>query len=166
MKIALLAVLCALAAGCSSSGQVDPDTMQIATAPLTCSNKTECDMWWTRARTWVTQVSTYALESASDTLIQTAGPDGGKRALAYEITKTENKDGTATIGFAAHCDSAMGCQPSPWKAGADFKRFVRGSAASASPAGQQPASAPAATMQLETGPVETTHAPAGAAVTQ
>ena len=125
MKKALLAVLCALAAGCSSSGQVDPDTMQIATAPLTCANKTECDLWWTRARTWVTQVSTYGLESASDTLIQTAGPGGGKRALAYEITRTHNSDGTTTIGFAAHCDSSLGCKPDPWAAGAAFKQYVR-----------------------------------------
>ncbi|CAG4902491.1 hypothetical protein [Paraburkholderia saeva] len=166
MKKALLAALCALAAGCSTSGQVDPDTLQIATAPLTCANRTECDMWWKRAQTWVTQESSYGLQSVSDTLIQTAGPDGGKRALAYQITKTDNKDGTATIGFAAHCDSAMGCKPNPWEAGASFKRFVRGGAANASPAGQQPASAPAATTQLETGPAQSTHAPTGEPVTQ
>src|SRR5262245_47555050 len=43
MKKGLVAVLCVLAAGCSTRGQVNPDVMQIATAPLTCSTKAECD---------------------------------------------------------------------------------------------------------------------------
>ncbi|MET3232521.1 UNVERIFIED_ORG: hypothetical protein ABIC54_004726 [Burkholderia sp. 1263] len=128
MKKSLLAVACIMAAGCSTQGQVDPDVMQIATTPLTCSNKVECDAWWQRAQAWVTSHSKYSVESATDTLIQTAGPDGGKRALAYQITRAANPDGTATIGFAAHCDGSLGCKPNPWEAGADFKQYVRGSA--------------------------------------
>ena len=136
MKNGLLAALCVATAAvaataCSTQGQVDPDVMQIATTPLTCSNKTECDLWWQRAQTWVTNNSRYKVESATDTLIQTAGPDGGKRALAYQITRTANPDGTATIGFAAHCDGSLGCKPNPWEAGADFKQYVRGTAAGA-----------------------------------
>jgi hypothetical protein len=134
----LLAALClgfVAAAGCSTQGQVDPDVMQIATKPLTCSNKAECDVWWQRAQTWVASHSTYKIESATDSLIQTAGPDGGKRALAYQITRTANPDGTAIIGFAAHCDGSMGCKPNPWEAGADFKQYVRGNAASAPQSG-------------------------------
>ena len=132
MKKGLLAVLClAAVAGCSTQGQVDPDVMQIATTPLTCSTKAECDVWWQRAQTWVSGHSKYAIESATDTLIQTSGPDGGKRTLAYEITRTPNPDGTATIGFAAHCDGSMGCKPNPWEAGADFKQYVRGNTAAA-----------------------------------
>jgi len=128
MKPILLTLLCALgalAAGCATRGQVNPDVMQIATAPLTCANATECATWWQRAQQWVRTHSTYELQSATDTLIQTSGPGGGKRALAYQITKTPNDDGTATIGFAAHCDSSLGCKPNPWDAGAAFKQFVR-----------------------------------------
>ncbi|MEZ0604960.1 hypothetical protein ACAX43_22755 [Paraburkholderia sp. IW21] len=138
MKKGLMAVLCLAAAGCSTQGQVDPDVMQIATTPLTCSTKAECDVWWQRAQTWVTSHSKYKVESATDTLIQTGGPDGGKRALAYQITRTPNPDGTATIGFAAHCDGSLGCKPNPWEAGADFKEFVRGTAASAPQSGAKP----------------------------
>jgi hypothetical protein len=130
----LLAALCVLgtaAAGCSTQGQVNPDVMQVATTPLTCSNSAQCDLWWQRAQTWVQSHSKYRIESATSSLIQTAGPDGGKRALAYQITRTANPDGTATIGFAAHCDGSMGCKPNPWEAGADFKEFVRGTAAGA-----------------------------------
>lgn len=136
----LLFVLCWVvgAAGCSTQGQVDPNVMQIATTPLTCSGKAECDVWWQRAQTWVTSHSTYAIESSTDTLIQTAGPDGGKRALAYQITKTPNPDGTATIGFAAHCDGSLGCKPNPWEAGADFKEYVRGTSAGAPQGGTKP----------------------------
>ncbi|HEY1611250.1 MAG TPA: hypothetical protein VGG24_18445 [Paraburkholderia sp.] len=125
MKKILLILLCALAAGCVSRGQVNPDVMQIATTPLTCSNATECATWWQRAQQWVRTHSEYELETVNDTLIQTSGPGGGKRALAYQITKTQNSDGTATIGFAAHCDSSLGCKPDPWDAGAAFKQFVR-----------------------------------------
>ncbi|HZZ10950.1 MAG TPA: hypothetical protein VFE79_09655 [Paraburkholderia sp.] len=126
MNKCLLAILCVAAAGCSTQGQVNPDVMQTATTPLTCASKAQCDMWWQRAQSWVTSHSTYKVESNTDTLIQTAGPDGGKRALAYQITKAANHDGTATIGFAAHCDGSLGCKPNPWEAGADFKEYVRG----------------------------------------
>jgi hypothetical protein len=126
MNKVLIATLCIVAAGCSTQGQVNPDVMQIATAPLTCTSKSQCDAWWQRAHTWVTAHSRYEVTSATDSLIQTAGPDGGNRALAFEITKAPNNDGTSTIGFAAHCDSALGCRPNPWEAGADFKQFVRG----------------------------------------
>ncbi|SIT42064.1 conserved exported hypothetical protein [Paraburkholderia ribeironis] len=131
MNKVLLAALCLAAAGCSTQGQVDPDIMQIATTPLTCSHKAECDVWWQRAQMWVSSHSTYPIESSTDSLIQTAGPDGGKRALAYQITRTVNPDGTATIGFAAHCDGSLGCTPNPWEAGAEFKLYVRGNAAGA-----------------------------------
>ncbi|MEI5999107.1 hypothetical protein H3V53_18390 [Paraburkholderia bengalensis] len=127
MYKSLIAACCVVAAGCSTRGQVDPDVMQIATAPLTCTSKSQCDAWWQRAHNWVTSHSKYELAASTDTLIQTAGPEGGKRALSYEITRTPNNDGTSTIGFAAHCDSSLGCKPNPWEAGADFKQFVRGS---------------------------------------
>ncbi|OAJ60596.1 hypothetical protein A6V36_02050 [Paraburkholderia ginsengiterrae] len=149
MKKTLLAVLCVAAAGCSTQGQVDPNVMQIATTPLTCSNKAECEVWWQRAHTWVTSHATYAIEASTDTLIQTAGPDGGKRALAYQITRAANPDGTATIGFAAHCDGAMGCKPNPWEAGADFKQYVRGAAASAPQTGAKPSQPAPATTHPE-----------------
>ncbi|MFM0157401.1 hypothetical protein PQQ99_23165 [Paraburkholderia sediminicola] len=142
MKKGLLAGLCLVAtAGCSTQGQVNPDVMQIATTPLTCSNKAECDVWWQRAQTWVTSHSKYKVESATDTLIQTAGPDGGRRALAYQITRTPNPDGTATIGFAAHCDGSLGCKPNPWEAGADFKEYVRGTVTSAPQSDKKPSQA-------------------------
>ncbi|HLX01987.1 MAG TPA: hypothetical protein VKS80_07695 [Trinickia sp.] len=139
MKRVLLIALPALLSGCSSSGQVSPDTMQIATEPLTCQTPSECAAWWQRARTWVANHASYALQTSTDSLIQTAGPAGGSRSLAYEITLTPNHDGTATIGFAAHCDSAFGCDPNPWRAGADFKLYVR--AGSSAPAAA-PASKP------------------------
>ena len=115
-----------LLAGCSTTGQISGETMEQATAPLTCTNKAECDAWWARAQVWVINHSEYKLQTVTDSIIQTDGPSGGKRALAYQITKTPSNEGTATIGFAAHCDNMLGCEPNPWKAGADFKQFVRG----------------------------------------
>ncbi len=168
MKKGLLAILCVLAAGCSTQGQVNPDVMQIATTPLTCSSKAECDVWWQRAQTWVTSHSTYKIESATDTLIQTAGPDGGKRALAYQITRTPNHDGTATIGFAAHCDGSLGCKPNPWKAGADFKEFVRSGAAESPAPQSNGATAPATATPspLEAAPAQSVGTPGDVPVSQ
>jgi len=141
MNKSLIVALCVVAAGCTTRGQVNPDVMQIATAPLTCTSKSQCDVWWARAHTWVTTHSRYEVATSTDTLIQTAGPDGGKRDLSFEITKTPNNDGTSTIGFAAHCDSSLGCKPNPWEAGADFKAFVRSSSAGATASGQSAGSA-------------------------
>ncbi|RKP45493.1 hypothetical protein [Trinickia fusca] len=118
---------CALVAACAPppTTQVSPETMQIATAPLVCKDADECALWWRRAHDWVSHHASYKLRSETDTLIETAGPAGGSGKLAYEITKTPGGDGSATIGFAARCDSMLGCDPNPWKAGADFKLYVR-----------------------------------------
>jgi hypothetical protein len=164
LSIAALCTFGTLVAGCSTRGQVQPDVMQIATAPLTCSSKAECDLWWQRAQTWVTDHSRYPLESSSDSLIQTTGPDGGKSALAYQITKTPNNDGTSTIGFAAHCDSALGCKPDPWKAGADFKQFVRNGAANAPVPGSTPP--PAAALAPDAMPAQSIASPTGEPASQ
>ncbi|APA86165.1 hypothetical protein BJG93_12720 [Paraburkholderia sprentiae WSM5005] len=166
----LLAGLCLVAtAACSTQGQVDPDVMQIATTPLTCSNKAECELWWQRAQTWVASHSKYKIETANDSLIQTAGPDGGKRALAFQITRAASPDGTMTIGFSAHCDSSLGCKPNPWEAGADFKQYVRGATGTAAGAPQgsatPPQNAPDATHP-ETMPGRTTTLPNGEAMSK
>ncbi|EDZ99948.1 conserved hypothetical protein [Burkholderia sp. H160] len=163
----LLAALCLVAtAGCSTQGQIDPDIMQIATTPLTCSNKAECDLWWQRAHTWVASHSKYEIETANDSLIQTAGPDGGKRALAYQITRAASPNGTITIGFSAHCDSSLGCKPNPWEAGADFKQFVRGTGAGVAHGSATPSQNAPDAMHPETLPGKTTTLPNGEAMSQ
>jgi hypothetical protein len=115
-----------LLAGCGLQCPINPPIMQIATEPLVCRPDT-CGEWWSRAREWVAAHGDYPIKASNDTLIETTGPDGGSPKLAYEITKAENGDGTATIGFAAHCDSALGngCKPDPWLAAAAFKTFVK-----------------------------------------
>ncbi|SOE64035.1 hypothetical protein SAMN05446635_2436 [Burkholderia sp. OK233] len=166
MKKGLLAVVCVVAVGCSTQGQVNPDVMQIATTPLTCSSKAECAIWWQRAQTWVSGHSTYKIESSTDTLIQTAGPDGGKRALAYQITRTSNPDGTATIGFAAHCDGSMGCKPNPWEAGADFKQYVRGNTAGAPQSDAKPSQPAPTAMHPDASQGQSIPGTSGEAITQ
>jgi hypothetical protein len=121
----LTAAALAVLAGCASQDQVSSTVMEQATQPLTCMSRAECDAWWSRAQVWVTNHSEYKIQTVTNSIIQTAGPSSGKRALAYQITLTPTNDATATIGFAAHCDSPLGCDPNPWAAGADFKQFVR-----------------------------------------
>jgi hypothetical protein len=126
MRTMLWAASCALLAGCSAAThRVSPETMQLATAPLVCQSADECALWWQRAEDWVLRHGSYKVFAVTDSLIETTGPEGGSSKLAYEITKTANADGSATIGFAAYCDSMFGCRPNPWEAGAKFKQFVR-----------------------------------------
>jgi hypothetical protein len=125
LAASLAAMSFALLAGCASQDQVSSTTMEQATQPLTCMSKAECDAWWARAQVWVTNHSEYKLQTVTNSIIQTAGPSSSKRALAYQVTMTPTNEATATIGFAAHCDHPLGCDPNPWQAGADFKQFVR-----------------------------------------
>ena len=169
MKKALLATLCVLAAGCSTHGQVNPDVMQIATTPLTCSNATECrSLVATRA-----DLGGKPFDLQDRGRERFADPDRRARLAAnarwpIRSRKTPNNDGTATIGFAAHCDSSLGCKPNPWEAGADFKEFVR-SGVAGSPAPQNNgATAPATATppSLEAAPAQSVGTPGDVPVSQ
>lgn len=125
MKTIGSVLACALVAGCASTNQVDPETMQIAAQPLVC-RADQCTLWWQRARQWITAHTQYPLQTDTNQAIETAGPAGGSGAPAFQVTLARNPDGTSTIGFAAHCDRPLaGCRPDPWRAAADFKVFVR-----------------------------------------
>ncbi len=159
MNKTLLTLLCVMAAGCSVRNEVTPDTMQIATAPLICANPAECAAWWQRAHDWVAGHSIYPLRPTGDAPIETARPDGGKPALAYQSIRIPNDDGTATIDVAARCDSRLGCKPNPWEAGAVFKQFVRHGTADALPG--EGAAAP-----MMTTPAASQDSPTGAPVSR
>jgi hypothetical protein len=166
MKKAMIALLCAAAAGCASQDQVSSQTMEQAVAPLTCTRKAQCDAWWQRAQVWISNHSAYKILTVTDSIIQTDGPSASRRDLAYEITKTPNNDGSATIGFAAHCNNMLGCLPNPWEAGANFKQFVRHgpamqSAPGASTRPPSPGAAPIRTAPVEPVVPATPAAPAG-----
>lgn len=164
MKKTMIALLCAAAAGCASQDQVSSETMSRAVAPLTCARRAQCNVWWQRAQVWVSNHSAYKIRTVTDSIIQTEGPYASRRDLAYEITKTPNNDGSATIGFAAHCNNMLGCLPNPWEAGADFKQFVRhGPPMQSAPDASAPAAAPSPdAAPIRTAPVESV-SPAGRA---
>lgn len=144
MKTMLWTISCAIIVGCATTDHVDPETMQTATAPLICANSDECARWWQRAHEWISRHGGYPIRTATETLLETAGPGGGSRKLAYQITKTANDDGTSLIGFTARCDSRLGCRPDPWKAAAKFKQFVK--------TGAEPAETPTPTAPAIPGP--------------
>lgn len=139
MGAAAAVLACALFAGCTAANRVEPETMQIATAPLVC-RADQCAVWWERARQWVAQHAQYPLQTDTADAIETAGPAGGSGAPAYQVTRARNPDGSFTIGFAAHCDRPLaGCRPDPWQSAARFKQFVRSGAEA--PPSAQPAQA-------------------------
>jgi hypothetical protein len=132
---------CLLVAGCAANNQVNPETMQIATAPLVC-RADQCALWWQRAHQWIVEHARYPLQTDTASVIRTAGPTGGSGAPAFEVTLARNSDGSSTIGFAAHCDRPrMGCRPDPWQAAANFKQFVK-SGAEPAPTSQPESSPP------------------------
>lgn len=140
MKTIGSVLACVWLAGCASTNQVNPDTMQIAAQPLVC-RADQCTLWWQRARQWVTGHTQYPLQADTNQAIQTAGPAGGSGAPAFQVTLARNPDGSSTIGFAAHCNRPLaGCRPDPWQAAADFKQFVR-SGSEPAPSSSEPAKA-------------------------
>ena len=120
------AIAIALLAGCSTKARFPATPWSRPPRRSRAQIRPNVTLGGRRAQVWVINHSEYKLQTVTDSIIQTDGPSGGKRALAYQITKTPSNEGTATIGFAAHCDNMLGCEPNPWKAGADFKQFVRG----------------------------------------
>ncbi len=120
--ICLLLLPLALAA-CATRG-VDDATKAEANRPLTCRDKAQCDLYWSRAQVWVTQNGVYRIQTMSDNVISTYGPFGNKGDLAYQVVKEVNNDGSARITIKLSCDNPLGCRPHPAEGAIQFKRYV------------------------------------------
>ena len=42
--------------------------------PVLCVNRSQCDVYWQRAQAWVANNSVYRLQTVTDTVLETAGP--------------------------------------------------------------------------------------------
>ena len=124
MKRAPLCFLFALAA-CASTGH--DDSRQVAQIePLGCVDRTQCDLYWQRAKVWISSNSYYRVQLSSDSVIETYGPYAGRMELAYRILKIPDGAGGARITVTAECGNVFRCNPTVMDAIAAFKRFAAG----------------------------------------
>lgn len=127
MRNRLAASLAMLVAACGLM-PVPPDNPgdnPEAAAPLTCSGRAQCDMYWQRAQAWIAGNSEWKIQTATDTVIQTFGPMQSRVAPAFSVIRQPNPDGSARISIAAACGTRE-CSPRRTESVIAFKRYVGG----------------------------------------
>lgn len=121
----LACMLATLLSGCVQN-QVRPEILEAAKVPLTCRDKAQCDLYWQRANIWVAAASTYRIQIANDSVIQTYGPFNNEPKLAFQVFRVPEESGAARILIKPVCGNLFGC-PSMGveEAAVAFKQFVR-----------------------------------------
>ena len=92
--------------------------------PVLCVDRSQCDVYWQRAQAWVANNSVYRLQTITDTVLETAGPQTARTGLAFRITRVPDNQEGARIYVMAACGNSMVCNPPPSEAVTAFKRFV------------------------------------------
>jgi hypothetical protein len=95
-----------------------------ANQPLFCANRAQCDGAWQRIQVWIATNSRNPIQLATDVLIQTFPPPRSSLDTGFTATRTNNADGSASIGFRAGCDNFIECKPDPVRAILDLKRYA------------------------------------------
>jgi len=115
--------------GCATQlpPEVEARARDASVAPLYCSDKAQCDLYWQRAQAWIAQNSQWRIRAATDTVIETFGPGRmNGMALAYQLTKIPEAGGGAEIVVRAGCVNMFGCDAEPWQAIAVLKEYIKG----------------------------------------
>ncbi|MHB0992682.1 MAG: hypothetical protein ACYC0M_15595 [Burkholderiales bacterium] len=121
-KTVLLMMLVALS-GCADQS-ISPELDSAAHDPLTCANKSQCDIYWSRVQIWVSQNSFFRIQTVTDTILNTYGPDQYNH-IAYQINRIPNEDGSARIKINSGCDIPMLCKKQVYLNMVSLKNFVR-----------------------------------------
>ena len=111
-------------AACASTGRDDSDQLSQAMEPLGCTDRNQCDVYWQRAKVWISSNSYYRVQLSSDSVIETYGPYPGRMELAYRILKIPDGAGGARITVTAECGNVFRCIPTVADAMVAFKRFA------------------------------------------
>jgi len=109
---------------CASTGGDDPRQVAQAMEPLGCVDRTQCELYWQRAKVWLSSNSYYRVQLSSDSVIETYGPYPGRMELAYRILKIPDGAGGARITVTAECGNVFRCNPTVIDAIVAFKRFT------------------------------------------
>lgn len=124
-RLAALLALSLAACGLMPVPPDNPADSPEAAAPLTCSSRAQCDLYWQRAQAWIAGNSDYKIQTATDTVIQTFGPFNSRVVLAFSVIRVPNADGSGRITIAAACGTRE-CVPRRTDAIVAFKRYVSG----------------------------------------
>ena len=109
--------------GCADQ-VISPELSSEAHTPLTCANKAQCDIYWSRVQIWVSQNSFFRIQTVTDTILNTYGPDQYNHIM-YQISRIPNEDGSARIKINAGCDIQTLCEKQVYLDVISLKSFVR-----------------------------------------
>lgn len=123
-RIAVLLVVTGTIAACASEPPLSDLERAEALGPLVCQTKGQCDLYMQRAMAWIAQNSTWRIQIANDTLVQTFGPGNHEVTLAYRVIREGRPDGSAELRVIAACDNLFGCQPRPVVGMLLLKRYI------------------------------------------
>jgi hypothetical protein len=119
MRIAaVLALGLALTACASQEAQLVPPQ------PIMCTSNADCRAKWARAVSWINANSTYKIQTLTDTVIQTTGPQGADPIPAFAVTKVARGEGRYEITFNGDCGNRLRCEPTIAESRARFTEFV------------------------------------------
>lgn len=104
----VLAVALTVLAGCAS--RPDPDLIARANREVICTIGGECDAAWGRAVASVYDVCGFKVQTQTDLLIETFGPERFNPRLACRVNKVPLGDGRARILVVATCGTST-CYP-------------------------------------------------------
>jgi len=117
---------CVLLLGaCASTGGDDPRLNPQVMEPVGCIDRAQCELYWQRARVWISSNSYYRVQLSSDSVIETYGPLAGRMELAYRVLKIPDGAGGARITVTAECGNVFRCSPTVTDAIVAFKRFTQ-----------------------------------------
>ena len=68
-------------AACASTGGDDPRQVAQAMEPVGCIDPIQCELYWQRAKVWISSNSYYRVQLSSDSVIETYGPYAGRMAV-------------------------------------------------------------------------------------
>jgi hypothetical protein len=111
-------------AACATTGSDDPRQVAQAMEPLGCLDRTQCELYWQRAKVWISSNAYYRVQLSSDSVIETYGPLAGRMELAYRVLKIPDAAGGARITVVAECGNVFRCVPTVTEALVAFKRFA------------------------------------------
>ncbi len=132
MKILVIA-LTVLIAGCATeyrnpyldgSYSYSAGNTTASTLPVKCKDKPDCDSKWSRAQIWISNNSAWKIQTMSDSIIQTYGPDNSTRA-GFIATRRINPDGSGEINITANCGNWVGCMPSTRESESQFRSAIQ-----------------------------------------
>jgi hypothetical protein len=114
----------AFAFALSSCAAIEPNAA--TSVPIICKPGLDCDRKWSRAEAWVAQNAFYRIETRSDWLIQTRGPEGKSPGTAMTVEKLATPDGLMEFVLEIRCANILGCVPELPYLNQSFADYVSG----------------------------------------